>query len=143
MGTIDGDLPPVKVDVTFERFILRGRDLGELLGRIAIMQEGESVDFSGKVFYKGEGERNGLYEGKMFLRLEASPSSSYVNYRISSPGHFSVPIDSVGVFTLTHNVHPIVPGRQNLGPFLYAGTKTHGHVVIESLAGPAEEEKKE
>jgi hypothetical protein len=115
----------------------KGDYLMDLLAKISFMDVGKSVDFTGRVFVKGESGLASIFEGDMTL-TQCYDSEDERNYRLSRKGSFTVPVTGLGSWVLSAEVNHIVPNRQKYFPFLYAHKANSSEVrlIIESLTEP-------
>jgi len=120
-----------------QRFRARGAHLGELLGDLFYMSEGESVEFYGRVFLFDENnnEHNFGLNNSLMKLIKGKTNEDFSNYRlIGVDVGFSVPLTHVSDWAMIKE-HPISEKNRN-GPFLYADLRMKGYIIIESPKNP-------
>src|SRR3989338_5152794 len=98
-----------------QRFRARGAHLGELLGDLFYMSEGESVEFYGRVFLFDENnnEHNFGLNNSLMKLIKGKTNEDFSNYRlIGVDVGFSVPLTHVSDWAMIKE-HPISEKNRN------------------------------
>ena len=121
-----------------KKFRLRGAHLGEILGELFQMQEGESMDFQGRVLLvdRYNNEHNFGLDSSLMKLIKGITNEDYTNYRlVGINSGFSVPLLEVSVWAMIKD-HPL-PDKNKNGPFLFAElSRNRGYITIESPKNP-------